>query len=77
MNNEILQDPKTMVSEFGFNADQLQDILLRIKHIRAEGGFGVVNVIMKGGYVYKIEHTVQGKPTVFKREGCVENDQTD
>lgn len=66
-----------MVREFGFNADQLQDILLRIKRIRSEGGFGVVNVIIKGGYVYKIEHTVQGKPTVFKREGSVADDQTD
>ena len=66
MNNDDFQALRKALTEAGITVEQLRESFERLLRIQDEGGFGVVSWVVKRGRIYKIDHTVHGKPVVFK-----------
>ena len=70
--SEQHEQMQTAMQRMGFTPGLIFEIIERALRIEEDGGFGCVSVVMKAGRVYKLSHTVDGKPTVIKSESIGE-----
>ncbi len=64
--NDDFQGLQRAAIDAGVTMEQMRETFERLLRIQAEGGFGVVNWVIKRGRIYKIDYTVHGKPVFFK-----------
>lgn len=66
--NEQKQILEKVADILKMNTSQLQELIERISEVSEDddGGFGCVTIIIKNGSVYKMTHTVEGKPRKLK-----------
>jgi hypothetical protein len=70
MEKPEIQILQAIAESYKMSVEQLEELKDRITDVAEDeerGGFGCVTIIIKNGLVYKLSHTLDGKPRVFRK----------
>lgn len=71
-----MDEVKLIVAEWlGITPDQAEELKLRLHELKSDSsGFGNIKIDIKRSKVFRISHTLEGKPTLFKDIGKLDTD---